>query len=235
MFPMIELVDDCSRVITAVNLYPRECLLAYLDILPQAFERYGFPLALYVDYHSIFFTQVPDHLTYLAQALHFYDVSLRYAPTPQAKGKVERQHQFWQSRLPSYCLAESIRSIEVANEHLELLCQHHNRHEIHRELQMAPQEAWDRALGEGRCALRPFHRDRWWPYLWSVRTAVKVAIDGTVPAGTQRLKISATPGTRLIRCEHPDGSFTFLAKPPGQGAKPIVLLRYENSSGRWNV
>ena len=58
---------------------------------------------------------------------------------------------------------------------------------------------------------------------------------GAVPAGIQRLKISATPGARLTRCEHPDGSFTFLAKPPGQGAKPIVLFRFEHASGRWNV
>ena len=34
----------------------------------------------------------------LDAALHFYGISLRYALTPQAKGKVEREHQFWQRR-----------------------------------------------------------------------------------------------------------------------------------------
>lgn len=234
-YPMIEIIDDCSRVITGASLYPRECLLAYLDILPQTFERYGLPLALYVDYHSFFFTHIPDNLTYLAWALRFYDVSLRYAPTPQAKGKIERQHQFWQNRLPSYCLAESIHSIDVVNEHLDLLREHHNKHEVHRELKMAPQDAWNQAVSEGRCVLRPFRRDPWWPYVWSVRTPVKVDIDGTVAAGTQRLKIPAAPFSRVIQCRHTDGSYTFLAQPPGQGGKPIILLRYENSSGRWNV
>jgi hypothetical protein len=34
-------------------------------------------------------------------ARHFYGVALRYAPTPQAKGKIERRHEhYWQKRLP---------------------------------------------------------------------------------------------------------------------------------------
>jgi hypothetical protein len=234
-FPLYDLVDDCSRVITGARLYPRECLIAYLHFLSQAFEQYGLPLALYVDYHSFFFTHVPDNLTYLAHALRFYDVSLRYAPTAQAKGKVERHHQFWQNRLPSYFLAESIKNIDLANDHLNPLRQHHNQHEIHREIQMTPQEAWDRAEQEGRSVLRPWRCDPWWPYVWSVRTQVRVDMDGTVPAGTQRLKISAPPFSRLTQCQHPDGSYSFLAYPPGTGGKPLILLRYENTSDRWNV
>lgn len=231
-FPMIEMVDDCSRVITAARLYSREILPAYLDLLSKAFEQYGLPLALYVDYHSFFFTHTPENMTYLGWALHFYDVSLKYAPTPQAKGKVERHHQFWQNRLPSYFISESIRSLGPANEHLEQLRRHHNHHEIHRELKMTPQEAWDRAAKEGRCVLRPFRPDPWWPYVWSLRTQLKVGIDGMVPAGATRIGISVTPGGTVTRCEHTDGSYTFLAKPPGQGGKPIILLRYENSHVR---
>jgi transposase InsO family protein len=232
MFPMIEIVDDCSRVITGARLYPREILPAYLDLLPKAFEQYGLPLAMYVDYHSFFFTHIPDGLTYLGAALRFYDISLKYAPTPQAKGKVERHHQFWQKRLPSYFQSESIDDIEVANDHLEQLRDHHNRHEIHREIKQTPQAAWDQACTEKRCVLRPFCRDPWWPYVWSLRTELKVGLDGMVPVGATRIGISVAPGRRVTRCEHTDGSYTFLAKPPGQGGKPIVLLRYENSPGR---
>ncbi len=232
MFPMIEMVDDCSRVITGARLYGREDLPAYLDLLSNAFEQYGLPLALYVDYHSFFFTHIPDSLTYLGWALRFYDVSLKYAPTPQAKGKVERHHQFWQNRLPGYFLSESIRTISAANEHLEQLRGHHNLHEIHRELKQTPQAAWDQAVKECRCVLRPFRRDPWWTYVWSLRAQVKVGIDGTVPVGAGRIGISLTPGKTVTRCQHTDGSYTFLAKPPGQGGKPVVLLRYENTPER---
>jgi len=68
MYPLLDMLDDCSRVIVGARLYPRECLLAYMDFLPRAFEEYGFPLALYVDYHSFFFSKLPDNLTYLAEA-----------------------------------------------------------------------------------------------------------------------------------------------------------------------
>lgn len=229
MFPMIEIVDDCSRVIVGARLYGRELLLSYLDLLPRAFEQYGLPLAMYVDYHSFFFAQVPDHLTYLGWALKFYDITLRYAPTPQAKGKVERHHQYWQNRLPGYFEAESVRDIVTANRHLDQLRAHHNECEIHRELQMTPNEAERRATADGRNVLRPFRRDPWWPYVWSLRSEVKVDTQGTVPVGGQRLKIPLNPCTKVTRCEHPDGSYTFLAKPPGEGGKPIVLMRYENS------
>jgi hypothetical protein len=87
-FPMINMLDDCSRVFTASRICQSENLLAYLDLLPAAFIEYGLPLQIHVDFHSIFFTHTPQALTQLGRALHFYGVTFRYAPTPQAKGKI---------------------------------------------------------------------------------------------------------------------------------------------------
>ena len=142
---MLNMLDDCSRLFTGSKIYERELLLSYFDFLPAAFLAHGRPLQLYVDYHSIFFTHDPDALTQLGWALRFYDISLRYAPTPQAKGKVEREHQFWQGRLPAYFASEKISEIEVANSHIDALRAHRNAQEIHRELRQTPQRAWDQA------------------------------------------------------------------------------------------
>ena len=232
---MLNMLDDCSRVITGTHLYPRECLLAYLDFLPRAFEAYGVPVALYVDYHSYFFTHIPDNLTYLAAALRFYGIHLKYAPTPQAKGKIERHHQFWQNRLPSSFSAERINTIEPANPHVDLLRLHHNQQEIHREIHMTPEAAWNQARREKRSALRPCPRDLWWKYIWTIRCRTRVDLDGTVPVETIRLKIAARAFSYVLRCQHPDGSYTFLANEPGTGGKPIVLLRYEGSGSQWKV
>lgn len=84
-WPMLNMLDDCSRLFVASKIYEREILLSYFDLLPRAFADFGLPLALYVDYHSIFFTSTPDALTQLGSALHFYGITFRYAPTPQAK------------------------------------------------------------------------------------------------------------------------------------------------------
>ena len=56
-FPMLNMLDDCSRLFTGSKLYERELLLSYFDFLPAAFLAHGRPLQLHVDYHSIFFSR----------------------------------------------------------------------------------------------------------------------------------------------------------------------------------
>lgn len=224
LFPLLNLLDDCSRYHVGTTLYEHERLLAYLDFLPTAFLAHGLPLELYVDYHSLFFSSVPDALTQLGAALHFYGVSFRYAPTPQAKGKIERDHQYWQNRLPAYFASEQITTLAVANEQLTALRHHRNRHEVHRELGMTTQAAWDAARQEKRTVLRRVPRCPWWPYVWSQRTVVRVGEDGRVPVGAQRVRLEVAPGTRVVLCQHPSSHYSVLAAPPQAEAKPVVLF-----------
>ena len=223
-FPMLNLIDDCSRLFTGSKLYERELLLAYFDFLPAAFLAHGRPLQIYVDYHSIFFTNDPDALTQLGWALKFYDISFRYAPTPQAKGKIERAHQYWQGRLPAYFASEKIVEIEIANPQIDALRAHRNTREIHRELRQTPQQAWNQARQEKRSALRPAPSCPWWDYVWSVRTIIKVGSDGRVPIGTQRLRIQKPPGTKVVLCLHPAGHHSVLVAPPVATEKPLLLF-----------
>ena len=224
LFPMINMLDDCSRVFTGSKIYERELLLSYLDFLPTAFIECGLPLEIYVDFHSLFFTHDPLALTQLGQALHFYGISFRYAPTPQAKGKIERSHFFWQERLPAYFASEQITDIDQANPHIQDLRLHRNQHEIHRELQMKPQQAWARAQKEKRSVLRPAPRCSWWPFVWSVRTPIKVGPDGRVPVGSQLFRVEAPPATKLILCHHPSGHHSVLANKPDPKTQPIILF-----------
>ena len=225
-FPMLNMLDDCSRLFVGSKLYDRELLLSYLDFLPAAFLAYGRPLQICVDYHAMFFTQNPEALTQLGSALKFYDISFLYAPTPQAKGNIEREHQFWQGRLPPFFASEHIREIEKANPHIDALRLHHNAHETHRELRMTPQQAWDRARKERRSVLRPIHRCPWWPYVWSVRTTIKVGSDGRVPIGPQRFSVEHSPGAKVILCLHPTGHHSVLAAPPNKNEKPALLFTH---------
>ena len=154
MLPLLNMLDDCSRRRVGAQIYPSESLLAYLDFLPRAFLAHGLPLRLYVDCHSFFLSSVPDALTQLGAALHFYDVSFRYASSPQAKGKIERSHQDWQNRLPPLLSSDGIASVPGANALLAELCTHRDQHERHRELGMTPLVAWQKAQAEQRSALR---------------------------------------------------------------------------------
>jgi len=224
-YPLLDLLDDCSRVCTGAKIYHAEDLLAYFDFLPAAFIEHGLPLELYVDYHSFFFPQRPEALTQLGAALHFYGVSLRYAPTPQAKGKIERQHQYWQGRLPALFAAENITTPQAANTLLPQLRRHRNAKEIHRELGRTPDAAARQARREDRALLRPAPRCPWWPYIWSLRTNLKIGSDGRVPIGHQRLRVGLAPGTRVVHCLHPNGAITILALEPNTVQKPAILLQ----------
>ena len=221
---LLDLLDDATRYNTGVRLYESETLLAHFDFLPRTFQVHGLPLALYVDYHSFFFTHVPEAFTQLGEALHFYGVALRYAPTPQAKGKVERRHDFWQKRLPPLLAADDIRELEGANRLLDQLLPHVNQHEIHRELGTTPHAARQQAFREKRSVLRPVPACPWWPFVWSQQTRVRVGDDGKVPVGTQRQSVHAPPRSTVIRCLRPDGDIYYLRHAPDPKAKPIILL-----------
>ncbi len=220
---LLEIIDDHSRFVPDARIYERESLLAHLDFLSGAFRTCGLPLALYVDYHSFFFTNTPDAFTQLGAALRFYEVSLRFAPTPQAKGKIERLHDYWQRRLPAIFAAEAITTLPEANTLITELLNHRNEHEKHREIASTPTAAWKLALQEKRSVLRPVPACPWWPYVWSQRSNARVESDGRVALAGLRLRIDAPPGSKVIRCLHPNGDFSVLASPPSHHAKPIVL------------
>jgi hypothetical protein len=221
---LLDILDDATRLNTGARLYPRETLLAHFDFLSGVFLAHGLPLALYVDYHSFFYTHNPDAFTQLGEALHFYGVHLLYAPTPQAKGKIERRHDYWQKRLVPLLAADQIVELVGANHLLDQLVPHGNQHEIHRELGQTPHAAHQQALAENRSAIRPVPVCPWWPYVWSQQTRVRVGDDGTVPVGAQRQFIDAPPRSTVIRCLRPDGDLYYLQHPPHPQAKPLVLL-----------
>jgi hypothetical protein len=221
---LLDILDDATRFNTGARLYPRETLLAHLDFLSRVFQVHGLPLVLYVDFHSFFYTHHPDALTQLGAALHFYGVQLRYAPTPQAKGKIERRHDYWQKRLPPLLAADRILELASANQLLDQLVPHANQHEIHRELGTTPLAARTQALAEKRSVLRPAPACPWWPFVWSQQTRVRVGDDGQVPVATQRHPIAAPPRSTLIRCLRPDGDIFYLRHAPNPKTKPEVLL-----------
>ena len=234
---LLDILDDATRLNTGARLYPSETLLAHFDFLSRVFLAHGLPLALYVDYHSFFFTHSPDSFTQpfgrlralslskrLGAALHFYGIALRYAPTPQAKGKIERRHDYWQKRLPPLLAADPILALEPANALLEQLLAHANAHEIHRELRSTPSAAHRQALAQNRSKLRPPPACPWWRFVWSLRSTVRVGDDGKVPVRSLRLSVDAPPRSRLTRCLLPDGDIFYRKSPPAKIALPLILL-----------
>jgi len=106
--------------------------------------KYGFPLAYYVDSHSIFrFVQgrnsfwrnhyrLTDELNpQWKQVLEDCRVKVTYALSPQAKGKIERPYRWIQDRLVRTCYRENIRDIKKAQLILNYLVQQYNYRIVH--------------------------------------------------------------------------------------------------------
>ena len=89
-----------------------------LAMLKVYVERYGIPREFYVDFGSVYYAK-RNRLTDVARALSCLRVSIIYARSPQAKGRVERSNRTHQDRLIKALRRHQISTIDSANEFLE--------------------------------------------------------------------------------------------------------------------
>ena len=115
-------VDGATSQITAGRFVPSETTIAYQELLEEQLLKYGRPLALYVDKHSIFRVNrehlIKEKETHFGGVLRGLDIELICAHSPQAKGRVERANGTVQDRLIKEMRIRKISTIETANQYL---------------------------------------------------------------------------------------------------------------------
>jgi hypothetical protein len=166
---LITSLDDFSRFLLYASLVKRETTWEHILALEDVLLKYGFPLAYYVDSHSIFrFVQGRDsfwrnhyRLTDEAnpqwkQVLDDCRVKVTYALSPQAKGKIERPYRWIQDRLVRTCYRENIRDIQEAQLILNHLVQQYNYRIVHSTTREIPYIRFQRAIREKRTLFREF-------------------------------------------------------------------------------
>jgi hypothetical protein len=166
---LITSIDDYSRLILYAVLVERETAWEHILALEYVLLKYGFPLAYYVDSHSIFrFVQGRDsfwrnhyQLTdevdpQWKQVLEDCGVKVTYALSPQAKGKIERPYGWIQDRLVRTCYRENVRVIKEGQLILNNLLQRYNFRIVHSTTGEIPYIRFQRALREKRTLFREF-------------------------------------------------------------------------------
>ncbi len=130
---LITMIDDATSRVMA-RFYPAGTAEAHMDLLGRWLRKYGRPLALYTDRHSIFEPHEkgqpladPDAETQFGRALRELDVESIRAHSPQAKGRVERSFGTAQDRWVKELRLAKARTCERANRVLERLVPDHNR------------------------------------------------------------------------------------------------------------
>jgi len=123
---LLDLVDDATST-TWAQLGEQETIWAVADALRDWIERYGVPQSVYVDWKNLYkrAATVKEQLrgeepvTQFGRMCAKLGIAVIAASSPQAKGRVERQHGTHQDRLVKKLRRQQIASHEVANVYLE--------------------------------------------------------------------------------------------------------------------
>ena len=132
---LMNLVDDATGR-TLARLGDQETIWAAVEVLRRWIEAYGVPLALYTDWKNVYVREpnadeqvtgaVP--LTQFGRMCAALDIRIIAASSPQAKGRVERNHGTHQDRLVKKLRRLSIANATAANAFLETAyLREHNR------------------------------------------------------------------------------------------------------------
>jgi len=125
---LITMIDDATKIRLS-QFFDEETMFGAMTVLKMWIERHGIPESLYCDKKNAFvLTREPTDAEVLAGILkpksHFgkacdrLGIEVIAANSPQAKGRVERNHGIDQDRLVKALRLEGISSIEQANRFL---------------------------------------------------------------------------------------------------------------------
>ena len=121
-------IDDATGNFVGAYMTKNECLLGYYELMRQVIEGNGIPVSTYSDRHAIFRSQQADKLTVQEQldgkfandtqfgrAMKELGITMIYARSAQAKGRIERLWETLQSRLVIEFRIRKIKTVHDAN------------------------------------------------------------------------------------------------------------------------
>jgi transposase len=124
---LVKMIDDATSRLFA-RFVRHDSSAENMGVLEQYLRRYGRPLEFYTDKASIFQTtpkknhpvrEEPLPPTQIGRALQELNIARKDAPTPQAKGRVERSFETAQDRLVKGLRVAGAKTVEQANAYLE--------------------------------------------------------------------------------------------------------------------
>lgn len=127
---LMNLIDDATGKTLAL-LDTGETTEAAFRLLKWWIKLHGIPMAIYVDLKSLYISPKslrhtdeddlvePEWLTHFSKACKALSIEIIKAYSPQAKGRVERNHGVYQDRLVKELRLKGIETIEGANKRLQ--------------------------------------------------------------------------------------------------------------------
>lgn len=168
---LITTIDDYSRKILFADFYEKERTWWHIFAIQSIFLKYGIPLKVYPDQHSIFryvkdrdkhspwntFTKFTDDVDpQWKQVILDCKSSVTYALSPQAKGKIERPYQWMQDHIVRTCVREGVDNIEDGRAILKKEVKDYNSKRMHSTTKEIPNIRFRNAVKDGKTLFREF-------------------------------------------------------------------------------
>ena len=203
---LMNLVDDATGTTLAL-LGAQETIWTAAGVLRRWIEQYGVPVALYTDWKTVYVKEATEQQllrgevaeTQFGQMCKRLGIRIIAANSPQAKGRVERNHGTHQDRLVKKLRRKKIGNYEAANEFLsrEYLPDHNRRFAY---AATSPEDYHQKT--PGKAALDEAFR---------LETGRVIGNDWVVRYGNRFLQVNrqgthlAPAKGKVVVCEWPDG------------------------------
>lgn len=231
---LMSLVDDATSTQWS-RFGDEETTWAALDVLRAWIARYGIPRALYVDRKNVYVREATtaertvgrEAVTQFGRVCRHLGIELIAATTPQAKGRVERNHGTGQDRLVKKLRLAHIADIVTANAYLE-----HQYLPAHNARFAVPP-------ANGLDAHVPLPKAFDWNAVFVLEEERRVGADWVVRYHKRALQIRPTraaqrrtgPGQRVFVREARDGTLTLMALAPASGRElPLAWTPVESGT-----
>jgi len=215
MQSIILTLDDAARQMVAHRVCERETLLEHFAMLEASFLRRGIPEALYTDGFTMFGKEGEDLRSQFGRMCRALGINHMIAPTPQAKGKIERAMRTFQHRLAVVLAAAGVdspaRDIDFWN----------STHE-NEETGEIPDERARRLAESGKSRLRPVTNEKMLRLFMSTHVPRRVELGRRVDFMGRKWKIAKTPKKTVWLAVRPENRGFYVLEERPDPTRPVI-------------
>jgi len=224
-------VDDHSRKLLGAVFVPTDTTWNHFEHFRRLFLRHGLPMVVYTDGLSLFghdsMADDRDPGSEFQRAFSALGVTHLVAPSPQAKGKIERRFGTLQKRLVAILAYEKVIHYAAAQTVLDREVQRQNT-TLCRTTDLSPNAAWQKALDEKRAATRPCPPSTLLDLHLALHLKRRVNADNQIDFLGKSWPIAPTQRPSITLIHHPLRQFWAVTQPPSPPLNiwPEILGKY---------
>jgi hypothetical protein len=224
-------VDDHSRKLLGAVFVPTDTTWNHFEHFRRLFLQHGLPMVVYTDGLSLFghdsMADDRDPCSEFQRAFSALGVTHLVAPSPQAKGKIERRFGTLQKRLVAILAYEKVTHYAAAQTVLDREVQRQNL-TLCRTTNLSPNAAWQKARDEKRTATRPCPPSTLLNLHLALHLKRRVNADHQIDFLGKSWPIAPTKRSSISLIHHPLRHFWAITQPPAPPLNiwPEILGEY---------